>query len=173
MQTLVGHEPHTAPKDFLSRSVDRLEDALAGEVVRRERCWAADVARALRRVERGLRRYYNVDQAADDPIADLDRMRPTLFRQWNILHLHFRDLFKRAQRLRRDAQRAAEAFQPVGEALAAAVLTAGRASSAEAVPVFGDIRQRALEILSDLNRSREAQTALLLESVVTDIGVGD
>jgi hypothetical protein len=41
------------------------------------------------------------------------------------------------------------------------------------VPVFGTIRQRVQEILTDLNKSREAETALLLESMVTDIGVDE
>jgi len=69
-------------------------------------------------------------------------------------------------------QRAAEAFQSVGEALAAATLTANGTSLAKEVGEFGAIRQRALEILIDLNKSR-AETGLLLESVVIDIGVGD
>ena len=100
-------------------------------------------------------------------------MRPTLFRQWSILCLHYQDLLKRAQRLREDVQRAAEAFQPVAEVLAAAALTPKITPVEIVVPVFGAIRQRAQEILIDLKRSREAETALLLESVVTDIGVGD
>jgi hypothetical protein len=39
--------------------------------------------------------------------------------------------------------------------------------------VSGAIWQRAQDVLIDLHRSREAETAQLLESVVTDIGVGD
>jgi hypothetical protein len=75
--------------------------------------------------------------------------------------------------LRAEVQRAAAAFQPVGEALAAAVLPDKGTPVATEVPVFGAMRQQARELLIDLNRSREAETALLLESVVTDIGVGD
>ena len=39
--------------------------------------------------------------------------------------------------------------------------------------VLGAIWQRVQDVLIDLPRSREAETALLLESVVTDIGVSD
>lgn len=162
-----------ALEEALTTGADLLEDALAGDVTGRERQWAAGVARALHQIERGLRRYRNVAHTHDGHFADLDSMRPTLFRQWNILCLHYRDLLKRVQRLRKDVERAAEAFQPVGEALAAAALTAKGTPEAGEVPVFGAIRQQAREILIDLNKSREAETALLLESVVTDIGVGD
>ena len=172
-QALVELEPQAAPKDPLATAADLLEDALHGEVAGRKRDWAAGVARALRQVERGLRRYRHGPQTADGPFADLDRMRPTLFRQWSILRLHYQDLLKRAQRLREDVQRAAEAFQPVAEVLAAAALAPTSTPVARVVPVFGAIRQQIQEILIDLNRSREAETALLLESVVTDIAVGD
>jgi hypothetical protein len=172
-QTLVELEHQSAPEDALAIAADLLEDALAGEVAGRERDWAAEVARALRQIERRLRRYHNAAYTADGPVADLDRIRPTLFRQRYILCLHYRDLLKRVQRLREDVQRAVEAFQPVAEALAAVALAAKGTPVTGQVPVFGAIRQQAQEILSDLNKSREAETALLLESVVTDIGVGD
>ena len=172
-QALVELEPQAAPKDPLATAADPLEDALRGEVAGRKRDWAAGVVRALRQVEGGLGRYHDGAQTADGPFADPNRMRPTLFRQWSILCLHYQDLLKRAQRLREDVQRAAEAFQPVAEVLAAAALTHKITPVASVVPVFGAIRQRAQEILIDLKRSREAETALLLESVVTDIGVGD
>jgi hypothetical protein len=171
--TLVDLEPQVAPKNGFTTAADLLETALTREVAGSERDWAARVARALRQVERGLRRYPNVALTANGSFADLDSMRPTLFRQWNILCLHYRDLLKRAQRLRVDVQRAAAAFQPVGEVSAATVLTPKGTAVAQKVPMFGAIRHQAQEILIDLNRSREAETALLLESVVTDIGVGD
>jgi hypothetical protein len=170
-QTLVELEPQTAPKDALSTAADSLEDALAKEVAGGERAWAARVARALRQIERGLRRYHKVAYTADRPFADLDRMRPTLFRQWSILCLHYRDLLKRAQRLREDVQRTEEAFQPVSDTRAAAVLPAKGTPVAAEVSVFGAIRKQAQEILIDLKKSREAETALLLESVITDIDV--
>jgi hypothetical protein len=172
-QTLVELEPQAAPKDALATAVDCLKDALVGEVAGREREWAASVVRALRQLEKGLRRHHSVAQTSDGPFTDLDHMRPTLFRQWSILCLHYRDLLKRVQRLRDDVQRAAEAFQPVGESLSAAALTPKATPLAGEVPVFGAIRQQAQEILTDLSKSREAETAILLESVVTDIGVGD
>jgi len=172
-QVLVELEPPTAPKKTLTSGADLLEHALAEDVTGRERDWAAGVAQTLRQIERELRRYRNNARTQDGHFADLDRMRPTLFRQWNILCLHYGDLLKRVHRLREDVQRAAEAFQPVGEALAAAALTGKGTPVSGEVPVFGAIRQQAREILIDLNKSREAETALLLESVVTDIGVGD
>src|SRR5262245_35660244 len=123
-QASVELEPQSAPKDALATAADLLEDALTGDITGWQRNWAAGVARALHLIERGLRRYHDVARTQDGHFADLDRIRPTLFRQWNILCLHYCDLLKRVQRLREDVQRAAGAFQPVGEVLAAAALAA-------------------------------------------------
>ena len=88
-QALVEFEPQAAPKDPLAAAADLLEDAIRGEVAGRKRDWAAGVVRALRHVERGLRRYHDGAQTADGSFADLDRMRPTLFWHWKILCLHY------------------------------------------------------------------------------------
>ena len=168
---LVQTQSGQASQDTLATAGDRLQEALVGGVPGRERDWAEGVARALVQVERELRRHQASAQAPDGPFASLDQMRPTLFRQWSILCLHYRDLLKRVQRLRTEAERACEAFQPGCFPSGAAASPSG--SRGGAVPVFGTIRQQVKDVLADLTKSREAETALLLDSVVTDIGVGD
>jgi hypothetical protein len=172
-QTLVELHSSTAPQDALANAAQLLQDALAKDFVGADCNWAAGMVRALRLLECELGRYDPVGHTVDGPLADLDRIRPTLCRQWSILYLHYRDLGKRAQRLRAEVQHAAAAFELVGEAPAATVHPAKGTPVATEVPVFGAVRQQAQELLIDLNQSRDAEIALFFESVVTDIGVGD
>src|SRR5262245_6286741 len=154
-QTLVQTQPKSAPKEALASASDSLQEVLAGDVAGRERDWAEGVARALLQVERELRRHHTAAQAPDGPLVTVDRMRPTIFRQWNILCLHYGDLLKRVQRLRGEVKRAAEAFQPASVPPG----TAARPSDHRGggVPVFGTIRLQVEEVLADLTRSREAE----------------
>src|SRR5262249_44231013 len=94
-QTLVQAQPRYAPKEALAAASDSLQEILAGNVAGRERDWAEGVARALLQVERELRRHHTAAQAPDGQLVTVDHMRPTIFRQWGILCLHYQDLLKR------------------------------------------------------------------------------
>jgi hypothetical protein len=67
--------------------------------------------------------------------------------------------------LRKEVQRTAEAFGPVANSS----VNAGAGGVAD----FGAIRHQAEQILAALQDNKEAETKLVLESVNTDIGVGD
>src|SRR5713226_8059493 len=152
IQTLPEAHLKQTPKDALTTSSEYLQQVLSDDVAGRERDWAAGVARALGQVEREVRRHQATAQSTDGPLAALDQTRPTLFRQWSILCLHYRDLQKRVQRLRGEARQAAEAFQPRGETLEAAATPASHMPVGGVIPVFGAIRQEAEEVLADLRR---------------------
>jgi hypothetical protein len=62
--------------------------------------------------------------------------------------------------------RAAEAFQPTADTLL-------KRTADQGVPVFGDIRRRGEELAAGLQRSKEAEAGMVLESVNTDLGAGD
>jgi hypothetical protein len=129
--------------DDLAASRDRLGAEVARPVAGHE--WAAAVRRALARVERGLRR--RIDLAAPDgPCPDIDYTRATLARQADGLH------------------------QRRGEMLAQTVaLGQGVADGAD----LGAVRRAAENLLVGLQEIETAETDLVLESVNTDLGVGD
>ena len=67
--------------------------------------------------------------------------------------------------LRKEVFRAAVAFGPNGDP--------SQKAPSGGVLDFGEIRRHAESILNQLSRTSEAETKLVLESVNTDIGVGD
>jgi hypothetical protein len=67
--------------------------------------------------------------------------------------------------LRREVQRAVDVFQPAGE-------PSGK-TGAGGVTDFGAIRRQAEQLMTGLRVNKETETKLILESVNTDIGVGD
>jgi hypothetical protein len=62
-------------------------------------------------------------------------------------------------------QCAAQAFQPAADP--------SPTTGAGGVADFGAIRHQAEQLLADLQENKEAETKLVLDSVNTDIGVGD
>jgi len=152
-------------EDALVVSAERLRQALATDVPGHEREWAVTVGEALARVETALRQHRTSAKAPDGPLAEVDETRPTLARQADELCSEHSDLLKQFVALHEEVQRAAEAFKPAADARAQTG-TAG-------VPDFSAIRQQAEQLLAGLQQNKDAETKLVLESVNTDIGVGD
>jgi hypothetical protein len=157
--------PITAPPrgmdDPLALSLDQLRHALGGEVLGHEREWAEAMRAALIQVEQALRQRITAVKAPDGPLAEVDDTRPTLVRQVNALRQYQEELLGKAVALQEEVRCAAKAFQPNSSA------------GAGSVPVFGEIRRKTEELLAGLQQNKEAQIDLVLESVNTDIGVGD
>jgi hypothetical protein len=173
IQSVIETRPAAQPNDPLHQAAGRLRAALAEPFAGRERDWSASVGQALLEVECELRSRCARNQEKDGPLAALDATRPTLLRQWSGLCHEYRELAERGQRLRVEASRAAEAFQPVGEALEEATAPTPVPPVSTGVPVLGSLRARAEQLLVPLEKNRVMETALVLESVTTDIGVGD
>ena len=173
IHTPVEIQRNHALKDPLQLAAGRVRAALAESSAGRERDWSETVGQTLLDVERELCQHRARAQDTDGSLATLDATRPTLLRQWSGLCHEYSELAKSVQRLRTDASRTAEAFQSVGEALEGAITPAPVPPVAVGVPVLGTIRTDAGRLLARLEKSRATETALLIESVATDIGVGD
>jgi hypothetical protein len=132
--------------DDLAASRDRLSAAMARCGAGYEGQCAAAVRHALAGVERGLRRRIALAGAPDGPCPDIDCTRATLARQADGLHQRRGDLLAQTVAL--------------GE---------GVAVGAD----LGALRRAAEELLVGLQEIETTQTDLVLESVNTDLGVGD
>jgi hypothetical protein len=158
--------------DSLLLPLEKLEGALAAEVVGRERAWAEQVRRALATMDVALQQHAAETEAQDGLFADVDLTRPTLVRQVGGLRQEHAELLEQIGAMQQQVQQAALVFQSQAE-------TAPLANhlpepvSLKAVPDFGLLRQNGANLVAAIRTHRERETGLLLESVETDIGVGD
>ena len=151
--------------DPLGLCLDQLGRAVATDVPGRERDWAEGVMDALARLETALRQHRAGAKAPDGPLAEVDETRPTLARQADELRSDHDEFLAQILTLRSEVQRAADVFQPAGE-------PSGK-TGASGVMDFGAIRRQSEQLLTGLRENKVTETKLILESVNTDIGVGD
>jgi hypothetical protein len=165
LQTTSALQPPRKEHDALALSTDRLRQALAADVPGHEREWLETVGVALARVETALRQHRAIAKAPDGLLAQVDETRPTLARQADELRNDHDDFMAQVRVLRAEVQRTVDAFTSAA-AVSAKKLAGGVAD-------FGAIRQHADQLLFDLQQNKDAETQLVLESVNTDLGVGD
>jgi hypothetical protein len=146
-------------------SLEWLRLAVAGEIPGREREWAEAVADAVAGVETALRLHKAAARAPDGLLAEVDETRPTLARKAAELRSDHDAWLGRVLCLRAEAARVAQAFQPA--------VVSPPTRPARGVADFGAIRNQARQVLAGLEENREEEMKLVLESVNTDIGVGD
>jgi hypothetical protein len=162
--SLQSPPPRRKPEALVA-ALDRSRQALAADVPGHEREWAEKVEAALAGVEQALRQHMAVAATPDGVFAEVDDTRPTLARQADVLCQEHGDLLKQVLALREEVRRTAAAFQPAAGPTAK--------TAAGGVADFGVLRQQAEKLLAGLEQNKEAETKLVLESVTTDIGVGD
>jgi hypothetical protein len=160
------------PKNTWQLPLRRLERALAAPVAGRERPWAVRLGSAVGELARALDAHTRDADAPDGVFTEVDLTRPSLVRQVGHLRREHTDLLAAASRLQEDARNAAEAFTFPASPGAPAPLPPVP-SCAGGVPDFGRLRQEAEWLLRAVRRHQEVETCLVLESVTTDIGVGD
>ena len=151
-------------EDPLALAVNRLREAIATDAPGRERPWAEGVQSALAVVEAAVRKHLAAARSPQGVLAEVDETRPTLARQADELCSEHGDLMAQVNALRNNVQRAAQAFQPTLDA---------STSGAKGIADFGAIRQEVQQLLASLEQHTEAETRLVQESLLTDIGVGD
>lgn len=151
--------------DLLQRPLEVLQRVLAAGFPGRERQWAQTVGEALVRLEKALRRNLELAKAHEGSLAEVDDTRPTLSRGADALCKEQEDLLRQILSLREQTRLAADAFQQAADP--------SPKETVACVPNFGAIRQRGEQLLAGLKRARETEAQLVLESVNTDIGVGD
>jgi hypothetical protein len=153
--------------DTLSLALERLSQALSVEVPGRERDWADAVEDELARIEQWLRQQVAATEAPDGPLAEVDQTRPTLVRQSDEVCRNQSDLLDQVIALREEVKQAARTFSSPGDQANASP------ARKSAIPDFGTIRRRAEQFIAGLQQNKETESKLILESVNTDIGVGD
>jgi hypothetical protein len=152
-------------RDDLRSAIEGLQRALTAVAPGKEASWADGVALALGAIERQLRQHAGASSAEVGPLAEVDLTRPTLARQTDALRCEESDVIRQVRSLRAAVHAAAQAFQ----------LPAAAAPRAEAaaIPDFGSFRRQGQELADHLEKIENAETDLVLESINTDIGVGD
>jgi hypothetical protein len=149
-------------EDALALSLDHLHQALAADSAGCGRNWAQAVGDALANLEAALRQHRKAARRPDGPLAEVDQTRPTLARQADEVCSDYDELLRQLLALREQVQEAAEASRA-----SSSPTTAGGLVEISAV------RERAEQILAGLQKNRQDETNLVLESVNTDIGAGD
>ena len=101
----------------------------------------------------------------DGFLAGVDVTRPTLARQADELVSRNEDIVVQLMELRDQARRAAQAFQPT--------LWNASAHAVKGIADLSAIRSKAEQLLGSVQKHVAAETRLVQESVLTEIGVGD
>jgi hypothetical protein len=142
----------------------RLERAIAAPTVGHERPWANRLGDAAADLEQVLHRHtWDMDLPGGFQSA-VDLTRPSFVRQIDRLRRELTDLLALAGRLEEEARSAAQAFSFPDR---------GRPGGTAGIPEFGRLRGQGQDLLQAVERFQAEETALVLESVTTDIGVGD
>lgn len=158
--------------DPLAAPLEGFEQALADGAAGRERDWAEGVCRALATLEGAMWQHTVEADASNGLFAEVDLTRPTLARQVGVLRQEHSDFLQHASALQLQLQRAASAFQSRRETFALSS-PLPEPQPLSTVPDFGALRQSGEQFAAGLRHHRETETDLLLETVTTDIGVGD
>jgi hypothetical protein len=141
------------------------------EAAGRERPWSEVVDNGFAQIESELCQRQQAAHCPDGPLAQVDETRPTLVRQSQEVCREYAELLKRIQAFREQLRWVAEAFRPTADPRSQT--RAPPAVEGRTVPDFGALRQEAEKLLDNVDHLREIETALVLESVTIDIGVGD
>ena len=150
-------------EDALELSLSRLCKALAMDSDGCEREWAERVGQALADVEPALRQHRAVAKPPDGLFGEVDQTRPTLARQADDLRTEHSDLLLQLVTLHERVRQAAEAFYPAH----AADTGSGRSTDIDV------IREQTQQLVASLQENKQAEAKLIMESINTDIGVGD
>jgi hypothetical protein len=162
--------------DRLTSWAEQLRQALDEEVPGRERQWTKAVQAILYDVKEAFQDHSAAAEASDGPLATMNRESPatlpTVNRRISGLRWEHIELLEHIVALEKYVQDALEAFESRATVESASDhLPAPRRDGA--IPDFGLIRGRGLKLLVALERHEEAESLLVLDTVNTDIGVGD
>jgi hypothetical protein len=159
--------------DVLAEPIHQLETALAAEVPGHEGDWAQGVENALTAVDQGLGLHTALAETPDGLLTKVDLTRPTSVRQVSSLRREHVELQEQARSLRMQLHIAAQAFQEPHRRLVKTQETLPEPAPVGTVADFSSIRQAITQLLAALRQHQEEETKLVLDSMNTDIGVGD
>jgi hypothetical protein len=159
---LATFEPLQEMRNDLPKALDFLRRSLASPFPATTREWAGYVWYALARLETKLARRVADGQFPDDIESRID---PTLVRRWNQVMGTFRDLLESVTALKWEMYHLAQAL-PVAS-------VPFSSSANDPAPGLEVPHERLEQVLAALQETYQAETHLLMDSVTTDIGVGD
>jgi two-component SAPR family response regulator len=162
LQTIMRYHP-----DTLEQAIEDLKQALASRTAGQESQWTENVAKAIANIQKKLRQHTATAQEEDGLFSEVDDTRPTLARQTDEIRREHSNLLGQLLALREEVHRAKETIA------ANAKSSSAQPGSVPQSPDLGAIRLGAEKLLAELQQNMKAETALLMESVNTDIGVGD
>ena len=145
--------------DALEQSVEDLKQALTCRISGQEQQWLDSVAKAIADVQEKLRQH----SATAGLFAEVDITRPTLGRQTDELQREHSNILGELLGLREEIQRVKQAIST------SPAMENGGTNPSD----LGAIRQVGEKVLVEIQQMVKVEAALVLESVNTDIGVGD
>lgn len=138
----------------LAPALERLQRVLAADCPGNDQEWASGCWYSVARLERKLRQHLEEVKSADGSSTLVDPTRPSLLRHWeDVLHA-YSDLLESVMAIKWELYHLAQ-------------------GTSKAAPSRENLRRRLEHVLSALQHHLKAETDLIMESVVTDIGVGD
>jgi len=157
-------EPFQVIRNEVPAALDLLQRTLARPYPPSHREWAGHVWYALARLETKLASHIADGRSLDGIQALIDPSNATLVRQWDEVVRTFRDLLETVIALKWELYHRAQTTP------AAAQRPSPFGDSAQELPIP---RQRLEHLLDALHENLKAETRLLMDSITTDIGVGD
>jgi hypothetical protein len=153
--------------DALRVSLSQLQKALAVEGFEGKKAWAGAMWFALARVETKLRQHLEGAKSADGVLAEVDDTRATLVREQDRLVQEYSNRLEQVIALKWEMFRAAKGKDcpDLGKP--------ARFPEGLEVSDWPGLRRRAEHFLAELNKDKEAETDLIMESLHAEIGVGD
>jgi hypothetical protein len=159
-------------EDPLQLALERPARTLAEPAPGKEGDWATELDAALAGLANGLQQHIANAEAPDGLLTEVDLTRPTLARKVGELRKEHADFLDRTTAFQQDVRRVAQVFhsrtQPPD-------LTSPLPEPAppSGVADLGEIRHKGEQLVADLKHHLQEETEITLESVTTDIGVGD
>jgi hypothetical protein len=161
-------------RNELLQQIDKLARALDARVPGREREWTENVNAAFAHVEDLLRQHYLALRAPDGLLATVQELAPetlpTLDRRLNGFLQEESDFLNWAKTLREEIQNTLQAFTVAMKPNRPLVPVTSEPFS---IADFGALREQLRRFVDAVRQHQEAETKLVLETVNTDIGVGD
>ncbi len=158
--------------DVLLDCLEQLEKAVTVDPAGQEGDWTKHVWSGLARLGRLLQQHNAIATSEDGPGAATELACATLVRRWSDLQGQYRNLLERLAALKWEAYQTMQAF-PHHSASFGYNITLSDDAPARPPANLAVLRCRGQELVTALRRHREAEAALLLESVNVDIGGGD
>jgi hypothetical protein len=162
--------------DRLSRSAENLRESLAKEVPGREQDWAEAVRSALQDVKQAFQDHRTSAEAPDGPLVIVNQpapaTMPTVSRRVQYLRQEHIELWKQVTDLEEQIQNALQVFKSKNK-VSQVTTPLPVAPATGTVPEFGTIRTAGEKLIETLRQHQEAESLLVLDTVNTDIGVGD